>query len=184
MRWAAERPRGRVWRRLRVGCSLEAMANTFDPEWDEAQERPPFSWRRSRIARQAGSRELGASIFELQPGCSSFPLHIHHANEEMLIVLSGKPTLRTLDSERELAEGEVVAAPAGRDGAHRIDNRSGGTVRLLVLSTMLAPEVNEYPDSGKVWARTWAPGAPPREHGVDLLVRADGERVDYLDGES
>lgn len=160
------------------------MANIFDPEWDEAQDRPPFSWRRSRIARQAGSRDLGGSMFELEPGCSSFPLHIHHANEEMLIVLSGRPTLRTLGGERELAEGEVVACPAGRDGAHRIDNRSERPVRLLVLSTMIAPEVNEYPDSGKVWARTWAPGAPPQEDGVNLLVRPDREPVDYLDGES
>lgn len=160
------------------------MANVFTPTWDEEQDRPPFSWRRSRIGRQAGGRDLGASLFELQPGSSSFPLHIHHANEEMLVVISGKPTLRTLNGERELAEGEVVGCPAGRAGAHRIDNRSDRPVRLLVVSTMIAPEVNEYPDSGKVWARTWPPGAPPRDDGVDLLVRPDQHPVDYLDGES
>ena len=160
------------------------MANVLEPQWDEEQERPPFSWRRARLGRQAGSRALGASLFELPPGCSSFPLHVHHANEEMLIVLAGRPTLRTLESERELAEGEIVACPVGRAGTHRIDNRSEGPVRLLVISTMLAPEINEYPDTGKVWARTWPPGEPRPDEAVDLLVRPDQQRADYLDGES
>ena len=121
------------------------MANVFDPQWDEEQDRPPFSWRRARLGRQAGGRSLGGSLFELPPESSSFPLHVHHANEEVLIVLVGRPTLRTLDVERELDEGELVACVAGRTGAHRIDNRSDASVRLLVISTMLAPEVNEYP---------------------------------------
>jgi len=32
------------------------MANVFDPQWDEKQDRPPFSWRRARLGRQAGGR--------------------------------------------------------------------------------------------------------------------------------
>jgi len=160
------------------------MANVLEPDWDEEQDRPPFSWKRARLGRQAGGSALGASLFELSPGSSSFPLHVHHANEEMLIVLSGRPTLRTLDGERELAEGELVVGPVGRQGAHRIDNRSGEPVRLLVLSTMIAPEVNEYPDSGKVGARSWPPGAPQPDEAVDLLVRGDQEPSDYFDGET
>lgn len=99
-------------------------------------------------------------------------------------MLEGQPTLRTLDGERELAEGELIACPVGRIGAHRIDNRSDQPVRLLVVSTMIAPEVNEYPDSGKVWTRTWPPGELQPDDAVDLLVRPDQEPVDYLDGES
>ena len=160
------------------------MPNVFDPQWDEQQDRPPFSWRRARLGRQAGGSALGASLYELPPGSSSFPLHVHHANEETLIVLAGRPTLRTLNGERELAPGELVACPVGRQGAHRIDNRSDEPVRLLVVSTMIAPEVNEYPDSGKVWARSWPPGAPQPDEAVDLLVRGDQESADYLDGET
>ncbi len=159
------------------------MVSVFDPRWDEEQDRPPFRWRRARLGRQAGGRALGASLYELPAGSASFPLHIHHANEEILIVLAGRPTLRTLAGERELAEGELVACPAGPEGAHRIDNRSDRPVRLLVISTMLAPEINEYPDSGKVWARSWPPGGPEPPAAVDLLVRPDRDPVDYLDGE-
>jgi uncharacterized cupin superfamily protein len=148
------------------------------------QARPPFVWRRSRIGRQAGSRSLGASLFELPPGASSFPLHIHHANEELIVVLRGRPTLRTLDAVRDLEPGEVVACPAGRGGAHRLDNRSVEPVRVLVVSTMTAPEINEFPDSKKIWVRDFAPGAAPPPEALDVILRAEGAPVDYLDGET
>ena len=156
--------------------------NVFEPDWDAEQDKPPFTWRRARIARQAGGEKLGASLFELPPGASSFPLHVHHANEELIVVLAGRPTLRTLDGERELRPGEVVACPTGRRGAHRIDNRSDAPVRFLIVSTMIAPEVNEYPDSDKVWARNFAPGDEPGDEPFDVLSRPDPD-LDYLDGE-
>jgi uncharacterized cupin superfamily protein len=159
------------------------VPNVFDPEWDAQQSRPPFAWRRSRLGRQAGSQRLGASLFELLPGASSFPLHIHHANEELIVVLAGRPTLRTLDGERSLAPGEVVACPAGRAGAHRLDNRSAEPVRVLVVSTMLAPEINEFPDSRKLSVRNFAPGADPAPEPLDMILSADAAPRDYLDGE-
>jgi uncharacterized cupin superfamily protein len=159
------------------------MANVFEPEWDAEQDEPPFTWRRSRIGRQAGAERLGASLFEVEPGSSTFPLHVHHANEEMLVVIAGRPTLRTLDGERELAPGEVVAFPAGRGGGHRIDNRSDEPARVLLVSTMNAPEVNEYPDSGKVWVRDYAPGGTPSsDEPLDKVLRADAT-LDMLEGE-
>ncbi len=158
------------------------MANVFQPDWDAGQDKAPFTWRRARIARQAGGEKLGASLFELPPGASSFPLHVHHANEELMIVIAGGPTLRTLEGTRELSPGEVVAFPTGRRGAHRVDNRGDEPARVLIVSTMLAPELNEYPDSGKAWARTYAPGADPGPEGVELIARPE-ENLDYLDGE-
>src|SRR3954449_2634848 len=159
------------------------MANVFEPDFDAEQDEPPFRWRRARLGRQAGAEALGAALFELPPGASSFPLHVHHANEEMIVVLAGRPTLRSLEGSRELEPGELVAGPAGRHGAHRVDNLSAEPVRFLVVSTMNAPEVNEYPDSGKIWVRDYAPGGvPPDSHELDAVVR-DEPKVDYLDGE-
>ena len=159
-------------------------ANVFEPEWDAEQDKPPFTWRRSRIGRQAGSEKLGASLFEVPAGASSFPLHIHYANEELLIVMAGRPTLRTLDGEpRELAPGDVIACPAGPRGAHRIDNRSDEPIRFLVVSTMNAPEINDYPDSNKTWVRTYPPGGTAAsDDEYELILRKDAQ-VHYLDGE-
>jgi uncharacterized cupin superfamily protein len=150
------------------------MANIYEPEFDASRDDDPFRWRRARLGRQAGMEQLGASLFEVPPGGATFPLHVHHHNEEAIVVLSGRPTLRTLDGSRELAPGEVVACPAGRRGGHRLDNATGEPVRVLVVSTMLAPEVNEFPDEGTYWLRSTVPGHDPEPGAVDVTLRPSG----------
>jgi uncharacterized cupin superfamily protein len=147
------------------------MANVFEPEWDVERDEPPFRWRRAMLARQVGARELGASLFEVPPGAATFPLHAHFANEEMVIVLSGRPTLSGLAGEsRRLEPGEVVACPAGRSGAHRLDNETDEHVRILIVSTMKAPEINEMLEDGVIWVRDYPPGTTPHEPGLDLKL--------------
>jgi uncharacterized cupin superfamily protein len=159
------------------------MANLYRPDWDAEQDRPPFRWRRARLGRQAGAERLGASLFEVPPGGATFPFHAHHGNEELAVVVSGRPTLRTVDGERALEEGEVVAFPAGSRGAHRLDNRSGEPARVLIVSTMVAPEVVEYPDSDKVRASSYPPGGAPPDEAVEFIGRR-GESTDYFEGET
>ena len=120
------------------------MANVYEPEWDSDRDEPPYVWRRSRIGRQTGARRLGATLFEVPPGGTTFPLHIHYANEELLVVLAGRPTLQTLTETRALEVGEVVWCPAGREGAHRLTNDTDEPVRVLIVSTMHAPDINEF----------------------------------------
>src|SRR3712207_5920461 len=86
----------------------------------------------------------------------------------MIVVVAGRPTLTTVDSERELAPGEVVACPAGRSGAHRLDNRTGDPARVLIASTMNAPDINEFPRAGLAWARSYVPGTEPPADAVEL----------------
>jgi len=149
------------------------MPNVFEPDWDASRDEPPFRWRRARLGRQAGAERLGASLFELAPGAATFELHAHYANEELLVVVSGRPTLRTLDGERELETGEVVACPAGREGAHRLDNHTDEPARVLIVSTMNAPDINEFPDTGELWARNYAPGVEPPPDALDLRGRPE-----------
>jgi uncharacterized cupin superfamily protein len=144
------------------------VPNLHDPDWDQERDAPPFRWRRARLGRQAGGRDLGASLFEVPPGAATFPLHIHYANEEMLFVLTGRPTLRTLEGDRELSEGEVVALPAGRGGAHAVDNLSDEPVRFLVVSTMRSPEINEFPERETFWVRDFAPGSDAPDDALDI----------------
>ena len=144
------------------------MPNFLEPEWDAERDAPPFGWRRAFLARQAGSRDLGASLFEVPPGAATFPLHAHFNNEELLFVLSGRPTLTTREGERELAPGEVVAFPPGRAGAHRLDNRGEEPVRVLLVSTMRAPEINEMFEDGEFWLRDYVPGTEPPPNALDV----------------
>ena len=145
------------------------MPNLFEPDWDAERDEPPFRWRRARLGRQAGAQDLGATHFEIPPGAATFPLHAHFANEEMLLVLAGRPTLTGADgSRRELSAGEVVACPAGRSGAHRLDNDSDEVARVLIVSTMKAPEINEMLEDGTYWVRDYAPGLTPADPSLDV----------------
>jgi uncharacterized cupin superfamily protein len=158
------------------------MPNVFEPRWDDdGADRPPgFTVRRARLGRQAGSERLGASLYELEPGQATWPYHWHHANEELLVVLRGRPSLRDPDGWRELAEGEVVAFPRGERGGHQVANRSDEPVRLLFVSEMNAPEVNVYPDTGRIGAMGRAPGAAGEGLEAFLPLDAGG---DYWQGE-
>jgi len=95
---------------------------------------------------------LGASVWELQPGGVNWN-HFHHGSEELLIVLRGRPTLRTPEGERVLAEGDVVTFPRGLAGAKEIRNDGDEVARVVIVSTNAVPDVSEYPDVGKVGMR-------------------------------
>jgi uncharacterized cupin superfamily protein len=136
---------------------LEETPNIFAEQF--SFERGSRRWE--PVARKAGARGLGGTLYELAPGCEEIPLHIHHALEELLVVISGAPTLRTLEGERGLHPGDVVAFPRGRRGAHTVVNRSAEPVRYLMLSTKSMPEVVEYPEQGTVRVMTRAPFDPP-----------------------
>jgi len=117
-------------------------------EW----EREMAAARGSRLGPPAGARELGCSLFEVDPGAQAVPYHAHHANEELLIVLEGVLELRSPEGVREVSKGAVVAFPAGPGGAHRLRNVSEAPARYLVVSTMRFPEVAEQLDTGTVLA--------------------------------
>jgi uncharacterized cupin superfamily protein len=146
--------------------------NVHEPEFDVEHDGEPYVWKRARLGRAAGSRALGASLFALPPGSATFPLHAHLHNEELLVVLSGTPTLRVGGDEapRVLACGEVVAFVAGLEGAHELRNDSTAEVRLLIVSTMVAPEINVFPDTGELWVRDYVPGTDAPDDAFDIKV--------------
>ena len=157
-----------------------AAPNIYDPSFEPDEEHHGFFRRRCFAGRDAGAQRLGATLLELPPGKTATPYHWHHANEEMMIVVSGRPSLRTRDGWRELCEGEVVAFPLGEAGAHQVSNFTAEPVRYLFVSEMVAPELVVYPDSGKIGAREDAPG--PGASGRWELHRS-ANQVDYWDGE-
>ena len=92
----------------------------------------------------------------------------------MVVVVAGSPKLETLEGERRLDAGEVVMCLAGRRGAHRISNDTDEPVRVLIVSTMRAPEINEYPEQGELYMRNYAPGADPPPEALDVRVGPSG----------
>lgn len=108
------------------------------------------------LERPPGTR-LVSAVWQLEPGASSGPFHLHHATEELLLVVGGEPTLRTPDGERQLRAGDVVHFPVGAPGAHQVLNRSGAVARYLVVAAHAGVDLIEYVDERRVLAYSHRP---------------------------
>ena len=121
-------------------------SNVWSDDWAPGED---WSGGGARAKRLPRGERLGASVYELGPG-NWVPFHFHHASEELLVVLRGRPTLRTGEDTRQLEEGDAVHFPVGPDGAHALKNDTDEPVRYLMASTLHSPEVAEYPDLKQV----------------------------------
>ena len=155
------------------------VVNIFDDDWDDRRDRPGWQWKRLAAGRRLGAQELGASVYELEPGQKSFPYHYHYAVEEMLVVLRGEPTIRDPEDEHQLRPGDCVVFRRGPQGAHQLRNDTDEPVRVLMLSSQADVEIAIYPDSGKIGAASGKFGDP---EAFWVLLRRDAE-VDYFEGE-
>ncbi len=117
----------------------------WQDEWESQGEQPWEGGTRAR--RLTAGKSLGASLYEIPPHAKGGAYHFHHGNEELLIVLRGRPTLRTPQGERELAEGEVIHFGLGADSAHALRNDTDQPVRYIMTSTIVSPDAVEYPDT-------------------------------------
>ena len=144
-------------------------------EWDRVEEREGWRSKDAWVGARLGAELLGGSLYELEPGDRLWPYHVHHANEEWAIIVRGQPTLRSPAGEQTLVEGDVVVFPRGKAGAHQLTNRTDAPIRVLMLSSMVRPDIVEYPDSGKVGARS--------VDGERILLSRPGPILDYWDGE-
>jgi uncharacterized cupin superfamily protein len=149
--------------------------NLHSDEWDETRDREGWRIKETFVGHRIGGQLIGASRSEIEPGNKLWPFHTHHANEEWVIVLHGEPTLRTHEGERVLAEGDVACFPRGKDGAHQIINRTDSPIRVLMLSSMIGPEIVEYLDTGKILADGVG--------GEHIMFSRPGPVADYWEGE-
>jgi uncharacterized cupin superfamily protein len=127
---------------------MSSEPNVLEPEWDAEMPDDPFRVRASRVGAHAGAEQLGATLYEIDAGGAVSPYHLHHANEELLIVLSGSPEIRTPGGPRRVEAGAVLAFPRGEGGAHAVSNPGPEPARVLVVSTMRFPDVAEHVDTG------------------------------------
>jgi uncharacterized cupin superfamily protein len=143
---------------------------TFDPEDPEGFRSGLF-----RPGTQVGAEQTGMSVYELPPGQLLCPYHYEYGEEEWLLVLTGRPFLRTPDGIEELKPFDVAFFQRGPEGAHQVGNRTDEPARVVMWSNVVWPTGTVYPDSDKVGL--WL--AP----GEKLMVeRSSG--VDYYRGES
>ncbi len=125
--------------------TIAAPTFQYDPEDPEGFRAGMF-----RFGKLAGAARTGVTVYEVPPGQAICPYHYEYGEEEWLLVLEGRPTLRHPDGTNELAPWDVVCFPDGPAGAHGVRNETQETVRVLMFSTVSYPAATVYPDSGKV----------------------------------
>lgn len=142
-------------------------------EYDESD---PEGYRQgmARFGPLLGATKMGATLYELPPGQSICPYHYEYPDEEWLVVVSGRVTVRHPEGEDELGAGDVVCFPGGPDGAHKVTCLGDETARVVINSTKESPAIAVYPDSGKV-------GIWPGDDRDRLMMRRD--TLEYYDGE-
>ncbi len=142
----------------------------YDPEDPEG-----FRSGMARVGPGLGAKQTGTSVYELPPGQALCPYHYEYAEEEWLLVLEGRPTLRDPDGSAELEPWDLVFFTTGPEGAHRVDNETSETVRVMMYSTLIYPAATVYPDSDKIGVWTG--------NKADDVVVKRSSAVEYFHGE-
>jgi uncharacterized cupin superfamily protein len=151
--------------------------NIANPEFEyDAEDPDGFRAGMARVGPSLGAGQIGTSVYEIRPGQAICPYHYEYAEEEWLLVLDGRPTLRDPDGSHELVPWDLVVFPTGPEGAHQVRNESDDTVRVLMYSTVTHPAATVYPDSDKL--AIWTGNKD------DDLITTRSSGVDYYHGES
>jgi quercetin dioxygenase-like cupin family protein len=88
------------------------------------------------VVRATGDETDGAyDILDLTipPGPGVTPLHVHHENDEAILVLTGEVTVQLGDDRHRIGPGGFVNAPSGL--AHTYRNSGDGPARALFVLT-------------------------------------------------
>jgi uncharacterized cupin superfamily protein len=151
--------------------------NLSDPTFIYDTEDPDgFCSGMVRLGPDFGAQQTGTSLYELPPGQALCPYHYEYGEEEWLLVLAGRPSVRDPDGTHGLEPLELVFFPRGPEGAHQVRNDGDETVRVLMWSTVVVPTATVYPDSDKIGI--WTGNADD-----DVMVqRSSG--FDYWHGEA
>ena len=129
---------------------MKPVVNLDELEWQSHSHGDAFEASGKGVSQHLGAQRLGYRTHRVPPGKKAWPFHHHHANEEMFYILEGTGSLRFGDQTHALRPGDFVAAPAGgRETAHQIINDGVVDLHYLCVSTMVSPDIVEYPDSGK-----------------------------------
>jgi uncharacterized cupin superfamily protein len=134
--------------------------NVFDDEWGPQDDDWSGGGGLAKRLVPGGGPFFGASAYELGPG-NFVVYHAHHGSDELVLVLRGRPTLRTPEGETQLRPGDVAHFPPGPAGAHGMRNDTDEPARFVMFGTRVSPEVVEYPDLRQVTAQS--------RHGLFLI---------------
>ena len=142
-----------------------------DVPWEEYSHGERFGTRFRQLGEYGGCSHVGVCMEEIAPGRQAYGAHYHLLEEEQLLVLEGRPTLRLGERRIPMEPGSYVVFPAGQKAGHALVNETDEPVRYLIIGERNPDEVTVHTDTGRVGVRLVGEGYRM------------GDRVDYWDGE-
>ncbi|MCL2030884.1 MAG: cupin domain-containing protein [Oscillospiraceae bacterium] len=129
-----------------------------------------------RVSSPSTGHQLYVTLYSLPPRTSSYPYHYHAAAEEVFYIISGSGILETPDGETAVSEGDVLVAPRGERGAHKLRNPSDcEPLVYLDVDNSFPAELTFHPHTGKAVMTDY-------EGKFQKAYRINSD-VNYLEGE-
>jgi GST-like protein len=110
---------------------------------------PRSQFRGAWLARLAGLERIGLSRGRIPPGGESFAYHAHLAQEECVLILSGRARARIGGQDYELGPGDFAAFPAPQAPHVLANPYDEDCVYVMAGERGLASDVLSYPDLDK-----------------------------------
>ena len=126
--------------------------------WEEYSHGERFGVSFRSIGDYGGGTRVGVSMEVLSPGKQAYPMHLHMLEEEHLLILEGKATLRLGERSFELSAGSCACFHAGQKAAHALINASDEPCRYLIIGERNPHDVVVFTDSGRVSVRLMGEG--------------------------
>jgi len=103
-----------------------------------------------RLSKIVDLKHFVFDLRKLNPGKYSFPYHFHRNAEELITIISGSLTIRTIKGFEIANQGQILFFEIGETGAHQFYNHDTIPCVYLDLRTTVGIDISEYPDSGKL----------------------------------
>ena len=164
-----------------MGKKYNPIARLSEMELKPFSKGRRYESKHARVGEALQLTRLGCGYSVVPPGKTGCPFHVHHAEDEMFVILSGSGEYRFGKKKYKVRAGDVLGAPiGGADYAHQLWNTGDKPLKYLAISSKAEMEYCEYPDSGKV-------GFFGRKAGSKMgrfqhMARTE-DGLDYFDGD-
>lgn len=100
------------------------------------------------LGDETGLTGFGVHIIEVEPGFDTTEFHVHHHEDECVLILEGAATARIGDETFTVSTGDFIGYRKG-GLAHSLKNTGDSTLKCLVVGERLPHDVGDYPDKQK-----------------------------------
>ncbi len=130
---------------------VKAFVRLDELEMESFNEGTIYESSDGGIADALGLTKIGAAYTIVPPGKTACPFHVHHAEDEMFILLKGSGEYRFGAERHQVKAGDVLGAPVGGpEFAHQLFNTGDEPLVYIGISNKADTDVVQYPDTGKI----------------------------------